>query len=116
MRQQDFRTEAILQQLSQQLSTFTARYDDDRTPMDNFITATDANFSNSPREQAKSKEDMATFNNNLGDNINTPQTETSGRLTTLDARLRNMEEHGLNTNRTLSMLETKITQRNQEIG
>jgi hypothetical protein len=79
MRQQDFRTEAILQQLSQQLSAFTARYDDDRTRMDNFtarynddctrmdnfITATDANFSNIHWEQATSKEDMVTFNNNL---------------------------------------------------
>ena len=101
MRQEDFRTEAILQQLAQQLSAFTARYDDDRTRMDNFITATDANFSTIRREQAESKEDMATFNNTFRDNIAALLADTSGRLITLDARLTNMEEHGLSTNHSL---------------
>jgi hypothetical protein len=113
--QHDLYMEGVLQGLARQLSTFMARYDEDRTRMDNFITNTDTNFTNLRREQAETKESVAALNNNLGDHINTLQMDTSGRLTTLDARLTKMEEHGLTTNHTLSMLETKIAQNNREI-
>jgi chromosome segregation ATPase len=58
---------------------------------------------------------MATLNHTLGDRLDSLRTDTGGRLDTLDPRLVKMEEHGLTTNQTLSMLERNINQNNQEI-
>jgi hypothetical protein len=86
-RQQDIRTEGALERLAHQMSTFWDRYESDRARMDNFITHTDTSCTTLQREQAETREN------------------TSGRLDTLDSGLTKMEEHGLATNRTLSMLE-----------
>jgi hypothetical protein len=80
--------------------------------MENFMAQTESNFATL---RASTREDMATLNNTLGDQIDSLRTNTSGCLDTLDARLIKMEEHGLTTNQTLSMLERNINQNNQEI-
>ena len=97
------------------MSAFLDHYETDRARLDTFIVQTDTNLTALQRGQAKTRENVAALNNNLGDHINSSRNDTSGGLDTFDARLTNMEEHGLATNRTLSMLETRITQNNQEI-
>lgn len=81
--------------------------------MEDFMAQTDVNFT---VLRAATREDVAALSNTLGDRIDSLRNNKSGRPNTLDSYLTNMEEHDLAINRSLSMLETKINQNNQEIN
>ena len=105
---QEIRVDNAIEHLARSVSQLLTRYDEGSTRMDEFITQTSTNFAGL---RASTREDIATVNNTVGDRIGS----TNGRLDTLGARLTNMEEHGLSTNKTLSMLERKINQNNENI-
>ena len=102
-----------IKHLTNHVSQLLARYEAGSARMEDFMAQTDANFT---VLRAATREDVAALSNTLGDRIDSLRNNTSGRPNTLDSYLTNMEEHDLAINRSLSMLETKINQNNQEIN
>jgi hypothetical protein len=76
---------------------FCDNHQDFQAQLGNIMVQTDTNFTALQWEQVETKENVAALNNTMGGRVDSLRTETSRPLDTLDARLANVEVHGLTT-------------------